>query len=124
MGGHETMTEKRFYKTTSDIEDYRIYDDDKEDAYFISCDEHTIDCLVELMNKLDQRNKELEKILSLISEAESYRTENSVKEIIRNTLFALDTVTGESANAYKEYNLLNKFFKEHYNEHWDNDKFD
>lgn len=46
------MIEKRFYKTTSEIEDYRIYDDEEEDAYFISCDEHTIDCLVELLNEL------------------------------------------------------------------------
>lgn len=53
------MTEKRFYKTISEIEDYRVYDDDEEDAYFISCDEHTVDCLVGLLNELHDENKEL-----------------------------------------------------------------
>ena len=56
------MTEKRFYKTTSEIEDYRVYDDEEEDAYFVSCDEHTVDCLVELLNVLNDE-KELYKML-------------------------------------------------------------
>ena len=55
------MTEKRFYKSESTIEDYRIYDEDKEDAYFISCDEHTAECIVDLLNKQDERIRELEK---------------------------------------------------------------
>ena len=51
---------KRFYKQKSTIEDYMICDDDKEDAYFISCkDESNVDYLVVLLNKLNDENKEL-----------------------------------------------------------------
>ena len=53
------MIEKRFYKTTSEIEDYRVYDDEEEDAYFVSCDEHTVDCLVDLLNDLNNENQRL-----------------------------------------------------------------
>ena len=75
-------------------------------------------------SKLEEENEQLTKLLILIADADSARSENSVKEILRNTLFGLDTVAGESYNAFKEYSILNKFFKEHYKEHWDNDKYD
>ena len=58
------MTEKRFYKTESTIEKYRIYDEDKEDAYFISCDEYTVDSIVDLLNKQEQTIKMLDKEVS------------------------------------------------------------
>lgn len=80
--------------------------------------------IVDLLNELHEENEQLTKLLILIADAESARSENSVKEILRNTLFGLDTVAGESPNAFKEYCILNKFFKEHYKEHWDNDKYD
>ena len=80
--------------------------------------------VVELFNAQLKEIKELKRMLQLVSESESVRTENSVKEIVRNTLFGLDSVAGESANAFNDYLILNKFFKEYYNEHWDNDKFD
>ena len=61
------MTEKRFEKTTSTIEKYRIYDNDREDAYFITCDEHCIDTLVDLLNELNEERlyfkRELQKEL-------------------------------------------------------------
>ena len=82
------------------------------------------DDVVDLLNEQDQKIKELKRMLKLVSESESVRNENSVKEIVRNTLFGLDSVAGESANAFNDYLMLNKFFKEYYNEHWDNDKFD
>lgn len=41
------MSEKRFEKFKSDITDYRIYDYEKEDAYFIDCDdESTVGAIV------------------------------------------------------------------------------
>ena len=73
---------------------------------------------------LRKENEQLNRLLNIIADADSARSETSVKEILRNNLFGLDTVAGESFNAYKDYTLLNNFFKEHYGEHWDNDKYD
>ena len=53
------MTAKRFYKQKSSIRDYMLYDEDREDAYFISCDEHTIDTLVNLLNELHKEKEYL-----------------------------------------------------------------
>lgn len=53
------MADERFYKTKSSIEDYRIYDNDLEDAYFISGDEHTVDCIIDLLNRLNDENQRL-----------------------------------------------------------------
>lgn len=61
------MTEKRFYKTISEIEDYRIYDDEKEDAYFISCDERTVNDLVKLLNELYKENTQLKNKLKFLN---------------------------------------------------------
>ena len=95
---------------------------------YLSCDYNYNDLtpqeVVDLLNTLHKENQQLKKTLRIIADAESVRDENSVKEILRNNLFGLDTVTGESFNAYKEYTLLNKFFKDYYNEYWDNDKYD
>ena len=57
--GEKNMTEKRFEKTTSDIRTFRIYDYEMEDAYFIDCDEHTVECLVDLLNGLHEENQKL-----------------------------------------------------------------
>ena len=84
----------------------------------------SIEDLINIANEQDQKIKELKRMLQLVSESTSARTENSVKEIIRNNLFGLDSVAGESANAFNDYITLKKFFKKYYNEHWDNDKFD
>ena len=55
------MSEKRFEKSKSDITDYRIYDYEKEDAYFIDCDdESTIDAIVDLLNEQQSKITELE----------------------------------------------------------------
>ena len=62
------MSEKRFEKSVSDTnEDFRIYDNWKEDAYFISCDdEHTVECLVKLMNEqqdtINKQEKEIDRL--------------------------------------------------------------
>ena len=53
------MSEKRFEKTRSDITDWRIYDYEEEDAYFIDCkDEHTVEVLVDLLNSLNDENED------------------------------------------------------------------
>lgn len=55
------MSEKRFEKSKSDITDYRIYDYEKEDAYFIDCDdESTVDAIVDLLNEQQTRIELLE----------------------------------------------------------------
>ena len=118
MGGNETMTDKRF----------KLRKDGKIEWWH----EHPTNIYVcpnmeyatEILNEQDQKIKELKRMLKLVSESESVRNENSVKEIVRNKLFGLDSVAGESANAFNDYLMLNKFFKEYYNEHWGNDKFD
>lgn len=46
------MTEKRFELTKADpsISQYRIYDYHNENAYFINADEHTLQCIVDVLN--------------------------------------------------------------------------
>ena len=88
------------------------------------CEMRIDDDLLKLLNELHEENQQLKKTLRIIADAKSVRDENSVKEILRNNLFGLDTVAGESFNAYKDYTLLNNFFKDYYNEYWDNDKYD
>ena len=114
------MTEKRFVIPNQ----MRVIRDTVtgEEAIFYDTDDGLL--LKEWLNALHEENEQLTKLLILIADAESTRSENSVKEILRNTLFGLDTVAGESPNAFKEYCILNKFFKEHYKELWDNDKYD
>ena len=118
------MTEKRFEYHHQNISFDRlihcIFDKETQKDY----SEETLSDLKDFLNDTVEENQKLKETLNLIAEADSYRKENTVKEIIRNTLFGLDSVTYESANAYHEYTLLNNFFKEKYNEHWDNDKFD
>ena len=48
------MTEKRFTKQESTIEKYMLYDNNKENAYFITCDEGTINAIVDLLNEQDE----------------------------------------------------------------------
>ena len=58
--GGKKMSEKRFELSESVITDYRIYDYKQEDAYFISCAKHTAECLVNLLNSLNEDNEHLE----------------------------------------------------------------
>lgn len=74
-----------------------------------------------LIKDLTEENDELKRMLQLVSESESVSEHDSVKEIVRNQLAGLDTVTYESAMAWNDYCILNKFFKEYYDgELWDN----
>lgn len=78
------MNNERFYKTTSTIEKYRIYDDDKEDAYFISCDEHTVDCLTDLLNELNTENTKLKKALLFFIDVANTETSSRYSEDMEN----------------------------------------
>ena len=79
-------------------------------------EQETVDLLNEQQSIIN-KNKEL---LKLIAKACTYSKEHSVKEILRKEIRGIDTVTGESANAWHDYVLLSEFFKECYGEHWDN----
>lgn len=73
-----------------------------------------------VLKQQDTINKKKE-LLKLIANACSFSKEHTVKEILRNEIKGIDTVTYESANAYQDYVLLSEFFKECYGEYWDND---
>ena len=70
--------------------------------------------------ELKEENLRLKKLLQLISTACSMNNHCTVKEILRDSIYGLDTVAGESANAWNDYVILSKFFSEYYGEHWDN----
>ena len=64
------MNDKRFEKSKSDITDYRIYDYEKEDAYFIDCDdESTVDAIVNLLNSLSEENDQLKQEIIVYKKA-------------------------------------------------------
>lgn len=73
------------------------------------------------ISKLEKENEELKELLELISRAHSFTKEESVKEILRHEIKAIDTVSGDSAMAWHDYCLLSKFFRKQYGEHWDNE---
>ena len=72
------MNEKRFENSKSDITDYRIYDYEKEDAYFIDCDDKgTVDAIVNLLNELNDENRQLKQILrDIVGVTEETYTKN------------------------------------------------
>lgn len=79
---------------------------------------------MEIVDKLNEQQNNIDKkkeLLKLIANACSFNKEHSVKEILRNEIKGIDTVTYESANAWHDYVLLSEFFEECYGEHWDND---
>ena len=77
-----------------------------------------------LRAKIEEQQSNINKkkeLLKLIANACSFNKEHSVKEILRNEIKGIDTVTYESANAWHDYVLLCEFFEECYGEHWDNE---
>ena len=78
------------------------------------------DILKENIEQQSIIDKEKE-LLKLIANACSFNKEHSVKEILRNEIKGIDTVTYESANAWHDYVLLSEFFEKHYKEYWDNE---
>lgn len=73
------------------------------------------------MKTVLKENKDLKKLLDLITEAYSVIKDESVKEILRDEIKGIDTVTDVSARAWNDYCILSTFFKEKYGEDWDND---
>ena len=108
------MSEKRFQKTRIVDKWGGIYDSETDRILNVNDVEHKLNEQQATINK----NKEL---LKLIANACSFNKEHSVKEILRNEIKGIDTVTYESANAWHDYVLLSEFFEEFYGEHWDNE---
>lgn len=106
------MSEERFIFATN--EKWFLFDNETED--FMDME----DCKDKLNEQQSNINKKKE-LLKLIANACSFNKEHSVKEILRNEIKGIDTVTYESANAWHDYVLLSEFFEECYGEHWDND---
>ena len=80
-----------------------------------------IEDIVDLLNEQQSNIDKKKELLKLIANACSFNKEHSVKEILRNEIKGIDTVTYESANAWHDYVLLSEFFEECYGEHWDNE---
>lgn len=70
---------------------------------------------------LKKENKDLEELLHLITRIFLFEKEESVKELLRNEIKGLDIASYESARAWHNYCILSKFFKERYDEDWDNE---
>ena len=83
----------------------------------ININKETIDENRELKKEISKLNE----LIRLIADAHSFTKEESVKDILRHAIYGIDTVAGESANAFHDYMILSTFFKEHYKEHWDNE---
>ena len=77
--------------------------------------------VVIMLMELEKENKELKELLKLISRAYSITKDESVKEILRDEIRGIDTVTEYSAMAWNEYCILSNFFEKQYGEHWDNE---
>ena len=119
------MVEKRFYYLTHNINEddeyYELIDKAQRYSFNDITDEwlasQVCNCLNEQQNIINEQNE----LIKLIANACTYSKEHSVKEILRNEIKGIDTVTYESAGAWHDYVLLSKFFEEHYKEHWDNE---
>ena len=83
-------------------------------------DKKELEELIDRLDYLKKENTQLKGLLTLISTCCSMNNHCTVKEILRDSIYGLDTVAGESANAWNDYVILSKFFNEYYGEHWDN----
>ena len=112
------MTEKRYFVTHSGgCCLCGSISRELEDGSF---EELSYDDIVNRLNNLDEENKRLKEQIKLIANAHTYTKQESVKEILRHEIWGIDSVAGESADAFHDYCVLSKFFKEHYSEDWDN----
>lgn len=126
------MTEKRWTLEESENQDTIFDNEGPDDYYHLGNDTRDVKAICDRLNEYDtqikelqQENQQFKKTLRIIADAESARKSDSVKEILRDTLFGLDSVAGESVNAWNDYIVLDNFFKEYYNgEYWDSDKYD
>ena len=83
-------------------------------------DKKELEELIDRLDYLKKENTQLKGLLTLIADAFTDKEYDSTKEIIRETIRSIDTITDESANAWNDYVILSKFFNEYYGEHWNN----
>jgi len=70
--------------------------------------------------KAENENNKLKKLLDLISNIDSIVYErDSVKELIRDEIRGLDTVSYDCGSAWNDYVILSEWFREHYGEDWE-----
>ena len=100
----------------NELNEERDYFERKKCEYFNKYNKKHLDNI-----QLKEENKQLKELLELISIASSFTKEESVKEILRHEIKAIDTVTEDSAMAWHDYCVLSDFFKKQYGEHWDNE---
>lgn len=124
------MSEKRYFKIEYDEEWYlfdsttiseQLVKEQAEYGYGVFANSLSPSEVVGLLNEQQSNINKKKELLKLIANACSFNKEHSVKEILRNEIKGIDTVTYESANAWHDYVLLSEFFEECYGEHWDNE---
>ena len=97
------------YTLMFDEHTFFVFDNEKEERM----------TALETTKRLNEQQSNINKkkeLLKLIANACSFNKEHSVKEILRNEIKGIDTVTYESANAWHDYVLLSEFFEECYGE--------
>lgn len=119
------MSEKRFYylihNLNEDNECYEIIDEAQRYSFNFIKDEGLATQVCTRLNEQQNIINKQNELIKLIANACSFNKEHSVKEILRNEIKGIDTVTYESAGAWHDYVLLSEFFERHYKEHWDNE---
>ena len=68
--------------------------------------------------KLKKENKKLKQLLDIICFADCITPHDDVKDILKEYVSGLDSVSYEYSSAWNEYCLLSDFFKEMYDEEW------
>lgn len=69
-------------------------------------------------DKLKKENKKLKYLLDIICFADCVTPHDDVKDILKEYISGLDSVSYEYPSAWDEYCLLSDFFKEMYDEEW------
>ena len=114
------MSDERFVVSTNTVGEIIVTDVETGNVYHYGSMSNFLG-LIRLLNEQQATINKKKELLKLIANACSFNKEHSVKEILRNEIKGIDTVTYESANAWHDYVLLSEFFEECYGEHWDND---
>lgn len=74
--------------------------------------------LTNINRELQKENKSLKELLEIISDADSIYEQDSVKEIVRDYIRALYSVSDTSPSAWNDYALLSQWFRKHYGQRW------
>ena len=106
------MTDKRFC-----VEDYDLLMDTQEKRLYGAFADDT-DKVCDLLNELYEENMNLKNQLRLVCRSESCTPHCTVKNIVRDEIEGIDTVSYESYGAWNDYCVLSKCFSEQYGEKW------